>query len=215
MKLIGLPIFNVVRPEQRFKFLDEFATMPNWPASGSVRAAADGTILVKLSDVPNPYYRRLLVSKDPSAKADDKPFYRLSTAIEGSWSVQNAYPQQRSSEGISLDANYDPQLMFITGASRIVEPCRRIELHIRLRVERLTTVQIFYKKPGQTDFHGDMSTDTQILPAGDGGFVDVSLQIISREGFADSFRLDPVDGYQTVTIGEMELFCRYPRSDGG
>jgi hypothetical protein len=210
MRLIGLPPFNVVALEHRSKLLDEFVVMPAWPAQGSVRAAADGTILVKLSDAPNEYYRQLLRAKDPSAKADDKPFYRLSTAVESSWSVQNAWRPQRSSEGIALDTKNDPQFIFSTGALGILENCNRIELHTRLRVELPTSVQIFYKRPGQAEFLGEISIGTQISPAGDGGFVDVNLQMISGGGFADSFRLDPGDGYQRVTVGEIEMFCRYP-----
>lgn len=211
MKLIGLPTFGIVAPSQRAGLLDEFVGMPSWPANGSVRATAEGVILVKLSDVPSMYYRPLLVGKDPLARADDKPFYRLSGAAGGSWSVQNASAPQKTDAGIILDTKIDPQLMFETGAPRIVESCSRIELHASLRIERPTIVQVFYKKPGQAEFSGERAMETLIAPAADGGFVDVNLQLISRDGFADSFRLDPVYENQRVTIGEAELFCRHER----
>jgi hypothetical protein len=215
MRLIGLPAFDVVDPERRAGLLDEFVLMPPWPAKGAVRVAADGTILVKLSDAPNPNYRQLLVDKELSAKADDKSFYRLSTAANGSWSVLNAVTLQTGEQGIVLDTKSDPLLMFETGASRTVNDCSRIELHTRLKIERPTGVQVFYKKPGQTQFGEDTSTYAQILPALDGGFVDVNLQLISREGFSDSFRFDPVDGLQRVTVGDIELFCRHYRHGAG
>jgi hypothetical protein len=202
-----LPTFDVVAPERRPTLLDQFVMMPAWPAAGSVREAADGTILVKLGDEPNVLCRQLLARKDPSAKANDEPFYRLSTAEGGSWSVRNASAQRRTSEGIALDTLDDPNLLFRTSASQIIENCSRIELHTRLKIERSTSVQFFYKMPGQTEVQVDMA-DTQISPATDGGFVDVNIQIFSRRGFADSFRLDPVNGRQRVTIGELELFCR-------
>ena len=215
MKLIGLPAFNVEPPEGiNNKLLDEFVLMPSWPAQDSVRAAADGTILVKLSDVLAPRYRQLLASKDPSAKASDEPLYRLSTAGAGSWSVQNALISQETSEGIVLKTNGNPNFIFRTGASQILENCSRIEMHARLKIEQTSNALIFYKITGQTDFQGDAATYTPISPAADGGFVDVNLQAISRKGFEDSFRFDPVQSPQHVTIGEVELFCRHQRPCG-
>jgi hypothetical protein len=216
MKLIGLPAFvgPPVRLRPSNKLLDEFVLMPSWPAQDSVRAAADGTILVKLSDVLVPRYRQLLTSKDPSAKAGDEPLYRLSTAAVGSWSVQNALVSQKTSEGIVLKTNGDPNFIFKTGASQILENCSRIEMHARLKIEQTSNAQIFYKIPGQTDFQWDAATDSPISPAADGGFVDVNLQAISRKGFEDSFRFYPVKSPQHVTIGEIELFCRHQRSCG-
>ncbi len=214
MKLIGLPVFvePPVRPPPSNELLDEFVVMPSWPAQDSVRVTADGTILVKLSDVLVPRYRQLLTSKDPSAKASDEPLYRLSTAAVDSWSVQNALTSQKTSEGIVLETNGSPNFIFTTGASQILENCSRIEMHARLKIEQTSNAQIFYKIPGQTDFQGDAATDTQISPAADGGFVDVNLQAISRKGFEDSFRFYPVQASpQHVTIGEIELFCRHQR----
>ncbi len=210
MRLIGLPVLRVVAPERRAKLLDDFVLMPAWPASGSVKAAADGTILVKLSDVPNPIYRQLLVGPDPSGDGDSEPFYRLSAAAEGSWSTYDA-KSQRTGDGILLDTKNDPQFMFDTSALQKVETCSRIELRTRLKIERPTQVWVFYKIPGQTDYRGDTSAVTEISPAPNGGFVDVSLQLISGNGFVDPFRLDPVEGGQRVTIGEIALFCRHMR----
>ena len=215
MKLIGLPVFNVVRPERRFELLDQFVAMPSWPAMGSVRTARDGTILVKLGEEPNPLYSQLLATKDPSSRPDDEPFYRMSTAEASSWSVLNVSVAHRSSEGLVLDTGSDPQLVFRTGALPIVKGCGRIELSTKLRVEKPSKVQVFYKKPEQTEFTGDMTIATEIVPPANGGFVELNFQMISREGFADSFRLDPVEDYQRVTIREIELFCRYPKPRGG
>ncbi len=215
MKLIGLPAFNVEPPEGiNIKLLDEFVLMPSWPAQDSVRAAANGTILVKLSDVLAPRYRQLLATKDPSAKAGDEPLFRLSTADVGSWSLQNALVSQKTSEGIVLKAKGYPNLAFKTGASQILENCSRIEMHARVKIERTSDAQIFYKILGQTDFHGDVATDTPISPAADGGFVDVYRQAVSRKGFEDSFRFYPVKSPQHVTIGEIELFCRHQLTCG-
>ncbi|MGA2731082.1 MAG: glucosyltransferase domain-containing protein [Syntrophobacteraceae bacterium] len=215
MKLIGLPAFNVEPPEGLDnKRLDEFVLMPSWLAQDSVRAAADGTILVKLSEVLVPRYRQLLASKDPSVKAGDEPLYRLSTADVGSWSLQNALVSQKTSEGIVLKANSYPNFTFKTGASQILENCSRIEMHARLKIERTSNAQIFYKIPGQTDFQGDAATDAPISPAADGGFVDVNLQAVSSKGFEDSFKFYPVKSPQHVTIGEIELFCRHQRPCG-
>src|SRR5262249_26437102 len=136
MKLIGLPVFNVARPERRFESLDQFVAMPSWPAMGSVRIARDVTILVKLGEEPNPLYSQALITKDPSSKPDDEPFYRISTAEQSSWSVLNGSLAHRSSESIVLDTGSDPQLVFRTGALPVLKGCGRVELSTKLRVEK-------------------------------------------------------------------------------
>lgn len=211
MTLIGLPAARgIPREKINHKLLDEFVLMPPWPAQGSVRSAEDGTILAKLSDEPGLRYQPLLERKDPSANPNDEPFYRLSTAAAGSWSVQNAVAR-KTSEGIVLDAKVDSNFVFVTGAPEILRNCSRIEIHARLKIERPDNTQIFYKHSGQKIFQGQTAVDVRVSPAADDGFIDVYLQAISRNGFEDSFRFDPVDFPQHVTIGEIELFCRHQR----
>lgn len=209
LKLIGLPIFDVVRPEHRPALLDEFVDMPPWPAEGAVRVRPDGVVLVKLSDIPNPNYRALLSGNALPGRSEDKPFFRLSDAPADKWSVRNGSVESRTGGDMVLSTTGDPQLIFETGSAQLVKSCSRIELRAQLKTERATGVQIFYKLPEQREFQGDTSSDTQISPAPDGGFVDLRLQIISRTGFADSFRFDPVDGNQKVTIRDMQLLCRH------
>lgn len=211
LKLIGLPIFDVVRPERRPELLDEFVDMPPWPAEGAVRVRSDGVVLVKLSDIPNPNYRDLLSGDGLPDRGQEKPFFSLSDAPAGKWSLRNGLVEARTGSEIALSTVSDPQLIFETGDAQLVKSCSRIELRMQLKVERPTGVQIFYKPPGQGEFNGETSADTQIAPAPDGGFVDIRLQIISRTGFADSFRLDPVDSNQRVTIRDMQLLCRHSR----
>jgi len=211
MRLIGVSsLRGIAREAVNHKLLDEFVSMPSWPAQGCVRAAEDGTVLVKLSDVPSIRYQPLLVKKDPSANPDDKPFYRLSAAAAGSWSARSAVAQ-KTGDGIVLDTKVDPNFTFVTGAPEILRNCTRIEIHARLKVERPDSAQMFFKPSGQKVFQGPTVVDVPVSPAADGKFIDVYLQATSRNGFEDSFRFDPVEFPQHITIGEIEFFCRHQR----
>jgi hypothetical protein len=52
MKLVGFTDIEPLPPERTAEFIDTFQSMPNWPASGSVRVIGD-VALVRLGDAPD------------------------------------------------------------------------------------------------------------------------------------------------------------------
>ena len=134
MKLIGLPTFKVVAPERRIKFLDEFVMMPAWPAGGSVRAAADGTILGEARGRPEPILSRAARGQGPICEGQRSSIF---SPLDGYGKVMVSAEYCRATterpKGSNSTLRYDPQFIFRIGASGTAENCRRIELHTRLR----------------------------------------------------------------------------------
>ncbi|MEN6441633.1 MAG: hypothetical protein ABFD97_23980, partial [Syntrophobacter sp.] len=212
MKLIGLPVLRGVPKENlTHQLLDEFVLMPPWPAQDSVRAAANGMILLKLSDVPGERYEKLLTSKDSSADPNSEPFYRLSSASADSWSVQAVSSARKTAEGLVLETGTDSNLTFRVGAPQVLRDSSRIEIHARLKIKQACGAQMFYTCRGQSASKLSTAIGGPISPAADGGYIDVNLQAICRDGFEDSFRWNMVGPAQHETIGELELFSRHQR----
>jgi len=88
-----------------------------------------------------------------------------------------------------------------------LKQCKKLEVHIQIAIERPDLVQIFYKRPDQAEFREEQSLQSAISPSSANGWQEVSFEIESGSGFADSFRLDPVNQQQRVRLGLVELFC--------
>jgi|GEM_PF-1606111 len=201
MRLLG---YNVVTLSSEERLADaerlkRFLRMPAWPAPDSVQQESNGTILIKLSedmklgdgkfDVVNSFYHRVLL-KD-----------------EGEWNIINGNGVFSRDGYLVIKAQNDVNFIFKTGSADPLKKCKKLEVHLQLAVERPDLVQIFYKRPGQTEFREEQSLQSAISPGAENGWQQVSFEIESGSGFADSFRLDPVNQQQRVRLGLVELFC--------
>jgi Glucosyl transferase GtrII len=187
MNLLGYPHSEPAPGDRARDHLTSFAGMPEWPAPGSVQLAQDGTVLIKLSDKPGKNYEPLLTSEDPES-GKNPPFFR--------WATKEA--------PVSLTRG--AQLSFQTGEPAALRPCGRLQIHASIVLRDPHRFVLSYWKPD------GKFREREVLwyPTTPGPSSQLYLQLVSANGFEDSFRLTPIGLNDTIRVEDIQLACLDP-----
>jgi hypothetical protein len=82
--------------------------------------------------------------------------------------------------------------------------CVVLDVTARLRVERASSAQLFYRPLGTADYEERHSTTRDLAP----GVNLLQFRLESTAGFERLLRFDPVRGRQEFTLEELEVRCR-------
>lgn len=141
-----------------------------------------------------------------SGDADPAPLARLTPASTPAWTLQDLTLERQSPAAFELRAGGDGAILFDTGQRGTLERCVILEVLARQRVSEDDTAQLFFRRPGQHGFSEAWSQKAAI--AAGGAFREVAFELVSRHGFADGLRFDPVTRAQRFELQGLEVRCR-------
>jgi hypothetical protein len=105
---------------------------------------------------------------------------------------------------IDVTTALDPMIWIRTGKPEVMSTCHLLEVNAVITTTVPEIAQLFYAPIGSGISEQD-SVHKRLVA----GNNTVSFQVTSSVGFSDSLRLDPVSGGQHISVGPIEVRCRY------
>lgn len=105
---------------------------------------------------------------------------------------------------IDVTTSLDPMIWIRTGKPEVMSKCHLLEVNAVITTTVPEIAQLFYAPVGSGI--SEQNSDHKRLVAGSNT---ISFQVKSSVGFSDSLRLDPVSGGQHISVGPIEVRCRY------
>lgn len=127
-----------------------------------------------------------------SLELKDFTFHNIETKIE----ISNGY---------HLRTGHDPMIFLETKSPEIMTRCNVLDVSILLRASEPSVGQVYYLISGQEHFSELASVQQPIQ--GDNLFHQIYFQFISKTGFGNLLRLDPVSQAQEIEIKNIEVNC--------
>ena len=106
-----------------------------------------------------------------------------------------------------LQGAADPQLLIeVDGAARAFAGCRMLDVRLRIRSDKASFAQVFYRPNGVGDFAEALSR-IRPVEAGVDAAQELHFAIESLHGFAPVLRIDPVQGDARFRVEGVRIGC--------
>ena len=119
--------------------------------------------------------------------------------------VLNATASRPGPGRLELSGGRDPRVIFSAGMRGALGECLVLQVRATVTADYADRAQLFYRTPEEQKFS---ETHSIRIPVGRGPRV-VDFVAVSRAGFNDRLRLDPVANYQPSEVRDLSVRCLF------
>ncbi|MGY0797621.1 hypothetical protein ACW7G0_00925 [Lysobacter sp. A286] len=122
----------------------------------------------------------------------------------GAYEIKHAEGQLSDSGKLSISAGKDVNVYFVTGAKRAMQECLALRVSADITTPTADFAQLFYLPLGEPRFKEAFSSKVAVP-----GQVStrVEFTVVSRDGFRDRFRLDPLAKPNASQVANLSVSC--------